>query len=370
MDKKRIYFENLDGIRAICFLSVFFYHSFHTEYSWIKDSSIYKLLKWDVFGNGDLGVNFFFVLSGFLITYLLLEEKKVYGKINVGKFWIRRILRIWPLFYLCVFFGFIIFPILKEIFGEVPNETANPIYYLLFLNNFDIIKNGLPDSSVLGVLWSVAIEEQFYLFWPLAIFVCAANRQILLYFTVIGISMVFRVNDIHKFHTLYCIGDMAVGAIAASLVRIPRWKKVIERFSKWQIAFLYSATIFLFLFRDELINEFYSLKPFLGLLIAIFFALIILEQSYSKASFFKLGRYTHLSSLGKISYGLYCLHFIGILIATNTSKLLGMNNSMFTVIIVDTALALAFTILLSWFSYRFFEIPFLNIKKRFSFFER
>src|SRR5690606_19427107 len=112
-----------------------------------------------LFGNGNLGVNFFFVLSGFLITYLLLIEMQLRGRINIGSFYIRRALRIWPLFYFCVAFGFIAFPFFKSMLGEIPNESANVVSYLFFLNNFDFIKNP-PDSSVLSVLWSVAIEEQ------------------------------------------------------------------------------------------------------------------------------------------------------------------------------------------------------------------
>ena len=131
---KKIHFENLDGLRFLCFLSVFFFHSFHTDFDSIKSTSIFQLIKRDIFGNGNLGVNFFFVLSGFLITYLLIEEKKLNGQINIKKFWIRRMLRIWPLFYLCVIIGFFIFPVLKSSFGQQPKETAFIGYYLTFLN--------------------------------------------------------------------------------------------------------------------------------------------------------------------------------------------------------------------------------------------
>ncbi|MBK9047983.1 MAG: acyltransferase [Bacteroidetes bacterium] len=111
---KKVYFENLDGLRFLCFLSVFFFHSFHTEYDFIKDNPVCTFIKKDLFGNGNLGVNFFFVLSGFLITFLLIEEKKLNRQIDLRNFWIRRILRIWPLFYFCVFFGFVMFPMIKE----------------------------------------------------------------------------------------------------------------------------------------------------------------------------------------------------------------------------------------------------------------
>jgi peptidoglycan/LPS O-acetylase OafA/YrhL len=92
---KRVYFENLDGLRFLCFLSVFFFHSFHTDFDSIRATDTYHFIKRDIFGNGNLGVNFFFVLSGFLITYLLIEEKNLNGQIDIKRFWLRRILRIW-----------------------------------------------------------------------------------------------------------------------------------------------------------------------------------------------------------------------------------------------------------------------------------
>ena len=127
----KVYFPNLDGLRFFCFLSVFFFHSFATDYESVKQSSLYAFQD-SLFANGNLGVNFFFVLSGFLITYLLFAEKSRFQKVNIPNFYVRRILRIWPLFYCCVFFGFVIFPYLKQLFGDTPNETANPICYLFF----------------------------------------------------------------------------------------------------------------------------------------------------------------------------------------------------------------------------------------------
>src|SRR5215467_2966167 len=135
--KGKVFFPNLDGLRFICFLSVFLFHSFATNYQYIKGAPLYRFVKGFLVANGNLGVNFFFVLSGFLITYLLFAEKEKYSKISIRNFYIRRILRIWPLFYFCVFFGFVIFPILKHAFGEVSTETARPLYYLTFLNNID-----------------------------------------------------------------------------------------------------------------------------------------------------------------------------------------------------------------------------------------
>src|SRR4051812_22591177 len=90
--KPRVLFPNLDGLRFFCFLSVFFFHSAATNNATISSQKAYGVFKYFLFGNGNLGVNFFFVLSGFLITFLLITEKERYANIKVGNFYMRRIL--------------------------------------------------------------------------------------------------------------------------------------------------------------------------------------------------------------------------------------------------------------------------------------
>lgn len=369
--QKRIYFENLDGLRFLCFLSVFFFHSFYTDFDYIKNAEGYRIVKNDVFGNGNIGVNFFFVLSGFLITFLLIEEKKLNGQINLKHFWIRRILRIWPLYYACVFFGFFIFPILKQFFGQIPNETASIGYYLLFLNNFDFINKGLPDASVLGVLWSVAIEEQFYLIWPVILYLLPIKKYWIAFTAVIGISLIYRAcNDfplLHEHHTFSCMGDLAIGAFGAWLVSEKDFLRIyIQRFKRRHILAIYFLFLLMFFFRDDLFQTNYFVRIFERSMLSVLILAIILEQNYSENSFFKFSRFKILSKLGVISYGLYCFHFIGILIAINLTKKMHLNEQLWEVLIIDTTIALIITILISYISYRFFEKPFLNLKNRFS----
>jgi peptidoglycan/LPS O-acetylase OafA/YrhL len=370
--KKRIYFENLDGLRFLCFLSVFLFHSFHTEFNELEITPVYHFVKKGLFGNGNIGVNFFFVLSGFLITFLLIEEKKLNGQIDLKSFWIRRMLRIWPLFYFCVFFGFIIFPRVKELFGQVSSETATPIYYLTFLNNFDFIKKGLPDASVLGVLWSVAIEEQFYLIWPIILFICPLNKLWIPFIIIVVSSLVFRAfNDdplLHEHHTLSCIGDMTIGAIGAWLINVSqKFKSKIENLSRLQIVYIYIGFIFLFFFRDEFMFSTYVLRIFERMILALFIILIIMEQTFSIHSLFKMSHFKRISKLGTITYGLYCLHFIGILIIITITKKLAINTQLWEVFLVETPLALLVTIIISKISYNYFEGPFLKLKNKFSY---
>lgn len=368
----RSYFENLDGLRFFCFLAVFFFHCFNTDLPEIKNNTLFHTVKESIFGNGFLGVNFFFVLSGFLITFLLIKEKLAITQINIRNFWIRRILRIWPLYYACVFYGFVIFPYTKLIAGGVPDETANPWYYIGFISNFDYINKGLPDATGLGVLWSVAIEEQFYLAWPVILFLFPVKKFWIPLITILAGSLVFRaLNDVpilHEMHTLSCIGDMALGGLGAWLVlNSARFKNTVSNFSTWIIVFIYLAFAAVFLFRDELLLGNYWLRVFERIFISGIMLLIILEQCYAKNSFYKMGQFKWASRLGLVTYGLYCLHFIVIAIVAGLAKFAGLHTQVWQVVFLIPAVSLIITIGVSLLSYRYFEAPFLKFKEKFAF---
>ncbi len=368
----KTYFENLDGLRFFCFLSVFFFHSFHTDLPEIKASPAFNFVKHDLFGNGFLGVNFFFVLSGFLITYLLVKEKKSKGSINIIHFWIRRILRIWPLYFACVFYGFVIFPYTKTLAGGVPSETANPWYYLAFISNFDYIKKGLPDATGLGVLWSVSVEEQFYLAWPLILSLFPVRKFWIPLVIILAGSLVFRFfNDVpilHEMHTFSCIGDMALGGLGAFLVlEFPSFKQRLHNLPRWLIIIVYAVFVFVFFFRDEFMLGSFFARVFERIFISSLMLFIILEQCYAENSFFKMGNFKFVSWLGLITYGLYCIHFIVISTSNALIGKLGFNTKVWEVVYLETIVSLLITIAVSLLSYRFFEKPFLMLKERFSF---
>jgi peptidoglycan/LPS O-acetylase OafA/YrhL len=373
--KTKLYFENLDGLRFFCFFSVFMFHSFHTELPYIKDAASYQLLRYEIFGNGFLGVNFFFVLSGFLITYLLIQEKKINGKINIPNFWVRRILRIWPLYFACIFIGFVLFPVAKQFLGGTTVETANPWYYVLFISNFDYINKGLPDAQGLGVLWSVAIEEQFYLTWPIILSFFPVKKYWIPFTIIILGSFVYRgFNDVpilHEMHTLSCIGDMAIGAFGAWLIlEKPRFQPFIYDIPRWLIILIYLTLISVFLFRDEFMLQNHTLRIFERAFTSVVMLLVILEQCYSKNSFFKMSKFRLPSKLGLVTYGLYCLHFIIISLTVTLTNKFGLNTHTWQVIILETGISLVLTVIISWFSFKYFEAPFLKLKDRFGYFKK
>jgi peptidoglycan/LPS O-acetylase OafA/YrhL len=318
------------------------------------------------------------VLSGFLITFLLIREKEMKQDISLAKFYIRRILRIWPLFYVCLLLGFVGFPLFKYNSFSHPHELSNGWYYLFFSGNFDFIKiwPQLPDALTLVVLWSVAVEEQFYLTWPILLKFFKKIQYPAVFMVVIIGTLIFRsffttASDadyaIRNFHTFSVIGDMALGGLMAYYCSYQSKLFIrIVQAPRWLIIALYLLTIAILLFKNALFIHPVALVTE-RVILALLFACIIAEQNFAKNSFFKFSTCKVISKLGVYTYGLYCLHFFGILgvqaILDKTHIPVG---SIFANLAAVMA-ALLITIGISMFSYQFFEKWFLTWKEKFAF---
>lgn len=366
--KKRVFFRNLDGLRFYSYASVFFFHV------WLLYFDRYDIEGWTektlrfLFQNGEVGVNFFFVLSGFLITYLLIQEKKLTGKIHIVNFWIRRILRIWPLFYAVVVFGLIVYPQLKTVIGGEQTPVANPWTYFFFVNNFDFLHHGAP--AMISILWSVAIEEQFYLTWPLILSLVPLRRFKYVFYTIIAGSLIFRFfhagdERVLQFHTLAVIGDMALGALSAYYITFnTRFQQWIANLPKWSIVLLYVATAVVYVFRKDIFPG--ELMVFERIVFASLFAMIILEQNFSDRSFYKVGDYRRISKLGIYTYGLYCIHVSAMTVTEILFGKAGLDMKDPAVLLAAGTIAFFITMGLAWLSYHYFEKQFLKVKDRFA----
>ncbi|MCX6256393.1 MAG: acyltransferase [Bacteroidia bacterium] len=158
MTYPKLQFHSIDAFRFFAFLKVFISH-----FPYDLDNPVIKFLK----QGGGIGVAFFFVLSGFLITYILVNEKFHTGKINAKSFFLRRILRIWPIYFLLLLFLYLVPNWILTNIGYIGSGYhCDWFYSFSFTENYRMIYlDAMPGIVPLGVIWSLCIEEHFYILW-------------------------------------------------------------------------------------------------------------------------------------------------------------------------------------------------------------
>lgn len=360
----KVYFKHLDSLRFFAFLNVFFFHSFYTDLESIKQENVYIFFH-QLTRFGWLGVNFFFVLSGFLITYLILKEEEYFGFFNLKWFYIRRLLRIWPLYYLIVGLCFLVYPAIVQAYSDKAVILPDFWLFLLHLSNYSYI-HFPSDIPTLNILWSVSIEEQFYLLWPLVLYLVKGKKRFFVFIALILISIFFSWmyrGDFHFYHhhLLSCMADLTLGGLAALLiVRSDRFRGWIEDQSPLSIILSY---LVITLYFGGVVGHLIDNNR---IITALIFVYIILEQNYSKHSFYKLSKVPFVTTLGRYTYGLYCYHYFALLVAIKISQHLGWNTSLTGVLLVENLVALCISIAAAFISFHLFEKPFLKLKGRFS----
>lgn len=366
--QQKTFFPNLDGLRTIACLAVYGFHSFIS----IQPQNSVHVHGSSILFFGTMGVNFFFVLSGFLITYLLLEEEQRANFIDLLGFYRRRILRIWPLFYACVAYGLVALPLLMHWLRVPYHERASGWLHLAFLGNLDSVWQGVqPTAHSLAVLWSVAIEEQFYLVWPVLLMFIFRPWRPGAFLLVVVASVWFRyTHSTNNFliyrHSLAVMSDMAMGGAAAwASFYYPAFRRHIAGWSRWTIAGLYLLGLGCVVLGEEnVFPETAALIAVKRVIYACFFVFVILEQNYATHSWFKTKNNRWLTYWGTFTYGFYCLHPIVLEWLVFGSEQLHLAPSALNNI-VRAAIGLPLSAGLAWLSYTYWEKPFLRLKNRY-----
>ncbi len=364
MSNNSIYFKNLNGLRFLAAFSVLLAHTellkkLHGLPN-INDLAFYTNT------NGHIGVILFFVLSGFLITYLLLQEESNKGKISIKQFYVRRMLRIWPLYFLMVIIASLIY-----------FSTKNPIFGVKgWWGYFSIFPNvskafGFYYDGVVH-LWSIGVEEQFYLIWPYILLLTVKLKRLRLYL-LIGIFIivsllthfiwfiqshfnVFSVSSFEfwdRFFKMFKINSMALGGIVGLLVfrgiKIKVFNSRLIRLIIFFLPFVFWYSGFQFkVFNDEIYTLLFALILYL---FALYDKTINLEQKW-------------LNNLGIISYGIYVYHWLVILGMIQLIKYFNIQNLIYSNLIIYIG-GITLTLLISYISFYYFERRFLNLKSRF-----
>lgn len=353
---------NLDTLRFIAAFLVIIHHIeiYKSFFSLDNNSSVafFSII-------GKLGVVLFFVLSGFLITTLLLNEKEKNGCISLTKFYARRMLRIWPVYYLIIGLGFFVFPhfsffAIPDVsnFTSIAEVGATPIvyYYLLIFANIGLMLFG--NIAYTSQTWSLATEEQFYLIWP--ILIATFSKRLLSVMVLIIIfyhAMRFFSsylpspygNYLYNFLYYFDINCMAIGGVAALLIHK---KSIIIKliFNSMLFYLTVIGTFMLLIFGVQFGFFHYDVY-------AILFTLIISNLAFNP-SFANILENKVTNYLGQISYGIYMFHLVAITIAIKLAINIEANWIIYPITFV-------LTILFSHLSFKYFEMFFLRLKERF-----
>jgi peptidoglycan/LPS O-acetylase OafA/YrhL len=373
MTANRYYKPELDVLRFCAFLFVFFTHRMDlapidpVKYYWGHHISLV----------GVFGVPLFFFLSAFLITELLTREHDLFGKISVKSFYIRRILRIWPL-YFAFFFGMVLVTQFSDKFGHISPGTQ--LAFSLFSGNWYITFNEWIPSYPINPLWSISVEEQLYILLPLVIFftgkrglkIFSIFALIIAYATVIYYASKPTNGFTGEWTNSFAQFQFFAAGILLSVYlngQQPKWS-ILPRVAIFiaGLACWLTASIFCKIHADA--PHLSTIPQAISGWFLILTGVILMFLSFygSREKYMPSG----LAYLGRISYGMYVFHittfwFVYFIFREELavfSKVIGLyewrNN-------IGFVIAFLATVTISLLSYKFFEKPFLKLKRKFTF---
>ncbi|MHA4808124.1 acyltransferase family protein [Flavitalea flava] len=379
----KVYFKNLDGIRFIAAFLVLIHHSifFKKGYS---DSTIFVDNALEQMGR--LGVSLFFILSGFLISYLLLVEKDSTGTVSYRNFYIRRILRIWPLYLGFGLFITFFSPLIARKLGmgsdtDFALMMQNLLFLLFFAVNFQLAFIG-DNQGIFEVSWSVCIEEQFYVIWPLLLNTFRKRLPALLV-VMFGVSIFIRI-------MLYAILPALMPHVRPDYFLSVNYEMIFDKLDLFGgglfLALLYyHRDRFTVLFR----RLFHPALQVIMTILAILFSLSVIKPdpfyliffhhyvcdilygyvllaAVSENSIYNL-EYPLLKTLGKISYGIYLFHTsVCQIVLIFFKKAIGHPESRILYDIGYPLTNLVVTCTIAYLSYTFYESWFLRKKQKFA----
>jgi peptidoglycan/LPS O-acetylase OafA/YrhL len=387
MENNKVYFPGLNGLRFFAAFAVVVTHielvkhfqgypTFWVENS-VQEFSLKYFLQRIVFEAGALGVYFFFVLSGFLITYLLLTEKAKTGTVAIKKFYWRRVLRIWPLYYLIVILGFFVIPYITTGGFNFTNKELNEhyglnlfLYLIIFPNVAHAMFNPVP---LISQTWSIGVEEQFYIIWPvLAKKAKNIFKMLLVVFSImIGIKvfilLLFKLGYgsntlliLKKFFAMSKIECMTIGGMGAYFLfhYQEKFKSIIYHKAVLPLSLIGIPVLLLFTPNQ--------LQDGVHLVYSVLFLFIIANVSGNPNSFLKLENKVF-NFLGKISYSIYMYHFMLIPFVFYLFKKIGIepSNQLIPQLIMYVSIT-GLSVLVSWLSFTYFEGWFLKLKTKYT----
>lgn len=350
-----LHIKQLDAVRGWAILLVLVFHFYRQYFS--------------LFNIGWTGVDLFFVLSGFLITGILYDAKQQPGYFR--NFYIKRVLRIFPIYFLVLSILFYLVPLISTTATpDLPYYLNHQAWFWTYLQNWLYSIKGYPNDRIFMFTWSLCIEEQFYLFWPLIIYKASAKNivRIAVFFIIMAnVLRLLHFNGIDEnyiyVNTFSRIDALSVGALIAILVRTN--KALLEKLAT---PVLIVSLLFLLLnigYQKSLyfMNLYYSFS-FIAFISGTLLVWSLASNMPHTLKFMVNNK--ALFFLGKYSYGIYLYHVPLYLLVTPwlISQLQNYMVINTPVILVLRTVVMLFSIAVAVLSFKYIETPFLNLKKK------
>lgn len=362
-----LYYPELDVLRFFAFFAVFLHHALPRQRTFYIDAGFSAAVsQWLLAAKaaGAFGVDLFFALSAFLITELLRREYVSRGKFSLTAFYIRRALRIWPLYFTFIAVTALLVPII------LPGDRFGPVYviaFALFLGNWLCASSGFP-ASVATPLWSISVEEQFYLGWPLLLRIFGMNfiRQLAL--GMLGLALGVRIllaSQGVEHPGVWCntfarLDPIALGALLAFMLRgrTPRINTALR-------LLLCGVALAGWLLVAKYLRQHGPTSVITYAVSALASVALLFAFLKANTRFLYRAPFTWLVYLGRISYGLYVFHLFAITLMAEllVIPVIGIPLNFERRLLFSFVL----TVILAAVSYRWLEHPFLRLKKRFSY---
>ena len=369
-NSNKIYFPHLDVIRFVAAFMIVILHSFeyytgmmgkmgfltnnnYTTYTKTGEVIVHFI---ESFG---IAVDIFFLLSGFLITYILIEEKKRFNKINIKNFMIRRSLRIWPLYFLLI-------AIAPFLVNWLEDPDPDYIYNLFFLNNFHAIDTK-EWTFPFAHFWSICIEEHFYLVWPFVIAFIPLKKLGYAFFLILLSSIGYRLyvsftmpdpTYVLFFNSFCRIDVLVIGSIGALFYSKKPFTFKLNIFVRLALFLLLIIMLSYDLFSSFNPHFLAGFKKYFPISII---AVLLLDYNFNPTLKFRLPEKSVFHYLGKISYGIYM--YSNILLAIIVKEI--MKNYETTNMYIYFGLVVLLSILIPIISYELFEKVFLRWSNKF-----
>jgi len=364
----------LDGVRGVAILLVLINH-FSPEKNY---GNILAKIFQPITGNMVVGVDLFFVLSGFLITGILLRSRS--SEHYFRNFYSRRALRIFPLYYFVLILLLIGLHTIPSWEKLTTLRDAWP-WYWFYGTNYLICRTGfafLDHAQVsLGHFWSLAVEEHFYLFWPLMVWLLSDRGLVRLCVALIVIAPVCRAyavvsgeNPLVPYVATQCRMDcLALGALLAVLIQRRSARELLRSF-QWVGLFSAAAAIVCFALDGRVIGSIHLGKPIAVIsytFIAFAWAAFLLLSLQTAGVANRILSQRWLRFFGVYSYGMYIYHrlILNTLTTWFSMRKMAWHGHIWTAVIPHYALCLGATALMAFASYHLFEKHFLKLKRFF-----